>query len=1017
MADGDKVPFVILATNIIEGKDNSQREFEKEEDAQKEAQRLTKLEDGGVDEERRYYKKESRRTSEDLLDSNQIHHIGRERSKTFAKDKWTLRQIAECKVEAQGESAMRRRWFRATTDCEPEKKEILENSVSLLMEEYRTYSYFQPIERFVPRVVVDPESGKLVIEGDAELIHHLQCLGLAHYFCIPPKKRIWDRKKTTRIHPLLMRLYSCLPLFRTSLRNYPFCDYFGPYDPNQLYCFAMIMASWCNHTYWFINADRLLQFVMTPKDPHFHLYNHIHRVVDIYFDKDENFVVSARTQGLFAHVGRMLTMRGLRYMHEKAYFTLTAWYKRTFITGEQAVFTVIHKRALNHFRLRDTNPRLLKYACTKHPRTGEKLIDLHILCLLLNKEEQVASFFEEEPATIIDFVPNFYLMALDMFVINSTLSRQLVSSLLHEFDLDNQQLVSIINPALVPTPEDATKREKAVHRKVQKNYIQPDDRPPPFYLYINTVRREEMPAEVGLRNNIFRFTSIPDHRFKSKEEKQAEREAEKLSNPKSLTKAMVKRNIATAEYEKQHGLVPVNERERPDPKAEDVFYIAKQQELNHPTSHRRPTTYDERVLTHHYDCSYILSNRCPPKSATDAFFKAIGSNVTAASSLCANPFVNDPYEPFADADHFDVNEKRVIFGGPSCGYTMIDTTRDCRKRKRAYFPPDFHRTNKLPKGFKLDLDCSSESESDEEASSVEKRQRMSDDPFSPHSSQIVRYSSFVKDDELLSSEDEDSFSSSSSSKDQSSFEEKKEEDDELSTDEEESEYSFSSSSRDQSSFEEKKEEDDDEVFSPEELEFRRARGLVINKFHQFDPDKPDEDDEHRPFPTMARRRAARIKDHDRKKEEYEIKDYESLGDETKKKTRADRFSGVDDFDETNSVFYEHLVRTPITESPFLCRFNKHTDRLYPLLAMLSILDYEVMRRRLVTHRDQIHMVPFCTTVDPTVPDSFACTNYLKAGYIDLPIDVHVLGSLNRDGELDIDLLQVISFHRAIYLKQ
>lgn len=975
-------------------------EVERLSEERKESERLENLSAEQIQEEEKYYKKQGKLSMDALLDRYQVYHIGKDKSFTFARDSaWCLKQFVDCEKEKCEEEGV----FRATTECTADEREALEQSIASLMEEYSAYSYFSPAD--APVVSVDGDTGKLKVEGDPELVHHLQCLGLAHYFCIPAEKRIWDRKKTTRLHPLLMRLYACLPLFRDSLRDYPLCNYFGPHDPNQLYCFAMIMASWCNHTYWFINASSLLQFVMTPKDPHFHLYNHIHRMVDIYFDKHENFLVSLRTEGVFAHVGRMLTLRGLRYMYKKAYFTMGEWYRRSFITKEHPNFNLLYKWVLNHFLLRDTNPRFLKYACKVHPRTGEEVVDLHVLSLLLNSEDSTKGYFRHKESSIVEFVPNFFLMALDMFAVNSTLSKQMVSSMLHEFELDNQQLVSVINPALVPTPKGASKQERKAHKKTKKAYSPPDDRPvPPFYLSKEVKERQETQAECALRQNLVHFVdtekeqAVASPKLQQKQQtatsstssslefgeldwrliEMLEATEETSFTQQNLPNSLIQRNKETLAYQ-QVSETPL----------ESQFYKDQQAKHNHPKFHRRPSTFSERVLDKHYDCSFLFSKRPPPRTATESFFQAIGSNVTAAASLVSDPFIKDedfdrPYVPFADADHFDVNESRVIFGGPSVGYTMISTLGDSKKRKRAYFPSDFHRSNRLPQGFQLDLNCQPEDSEEDSSTSSPKRQcQTSPEHFDPPLSQIRTFCSFVKDEEVSDEEEEEETTASSS---------------------------FASSSYDSDFC-----QDDDDEYEEDEPAPSPVR-RPLRSFHNFDPDLPDEEDDNRPFYTMARRRAARTKDHDRSEDELCIERYESLSPpHSKPKERSDRFGGTKQFNVNNQVAYQKFVREPITHSPFVFRYDRNTDRLTPLLVMLTIMDYEVMRRTLVTHIDKVKSVPFCTLVDPTTSPTFPCTKYLDAASIDLPIHVKLAGSM-RHGEMDVDICELASFHRTFYLQ-
>jgi len=952
-----------------------------------------------IKEEKDYFEKESNTTMEELLNRNGVHHIGRTKSALFGRDAWSFRQFVECE-NANTEDGEQ---FKATTECCQLEKDALEHSISLLIEEYRSYSYFEPTS--TPVVAVDPVSQKLTIEGDPEVIHHLQCLGLAHYFCIPANMRIWDRKKTTRLHPLLLRLYACLPLFRNSIRDYPNCGYYGPHDPNQLYCFTMIMASWCNHTFWFINAESMFQFVMTPKDPYFHLYNHIHRLVDIYYDDKENFLVSLRTEGVFAHVGRFLTLRGLRYIHEKAYFAMGNWYRRSFITKEHPGFNLLHKWVLNHFLLKETNPRLVKYAIKVNPRTKERVVDLHILSLLVNTESSTKGYFQHKASNIAEMVPNFFLMAMDLFAINSTLSKQMVSSLLHEFRLDNQQLVSIINPALVPAPLDASKEERAVHKKARKGYTPPDDRPAtPAYMKGHKYRQETR-DECALRQNLFHLISKQRAKKETENKKPVRRRYQQPTENQLLEdsiidaiegydetrfihqylpKSMIDRNRRTLLYQKHH-----------DPTKQSEFYVDQQNLLNHPKAHRRPSTFSERVLERHYDCSFVTTMRLPPESATDSFVRAIGTNVTAAESLVDDPFIRDdedyeqPHQPFSDSSYFDVNNERVIYGDSQSGYKVVATSSDYAKRKRKMYLRN------------------------EKEESSPKRQCCHLDP---HPSQIRSYSTFVKYDRHHEKNKPSDSKKDKGDAGDTNFQSLEEEFLDCHIESDVSVSLSSSSSSSSFSTSSSEDEDDDDV-----IVFTRAPPLPktlhdLRVFHKFDPDLPDEDDHDRAFFTMARKRAARKKDKDVSEEDMYIDEYESIGALCNSRNPKNRFGGNRMFKSVNLISYSCFVREPITKSNFIFRFNRDTDRLSPLLTMLSILDYEVMRRALVTHKDRIETVPFCTSVDPTTPPSLSATDYLFSHSVDLPIHVRIAGRIREDGELEGKLHELALFHRTFYLR-
>ena len=1021
-----------------------------------EAKRVFCIGDNAHRAESDYFQTEMQKSTKTLMDEQQIPYISLGQSTRFAEEEWVLSQFLECKGEDD-------KYFKALSECRVEQKEALEKSISTLFEEHLTYTYCTH-EVSVPTVSVDEKTGFLVVEGDPELIHHLQCLGLAHYFCIPPTKRIWNRKKTTRLHPLLLRLYGCLPLFRESLKSYPICKYFGPYDPNQLYNFCLVMASWCNHTYWFINAQCMMQYMMSPRDEYFHLYNHIHRVVDVYYDRHDTFLDGLRTGGVFAHVGRFLTIKGVRYIQESAYYLMSKWYRRTSITREHTKFSILHRWTLNHFLLADSNLHLHQYAIVEDPRTGDRLIDIHILCKLVNDDSVTKESFSQRPSSLFEFVPAFFLMVLDMFAVNSTFCKQLLSSVLLDFELDNQQLVSVVDPKMVKIPKDATRKEVATHA----SYIARNPS-----LRANVYKKHESSGEKAIRENAFQLVDREKEKmladsarslldiFGKKEVKSQTSSTEiplslleifsskEVEPPVAelLSRKMIKRNEATAKKEarmdkellsarreedstptvdpayeaacsfleymdprelvkgRKSGRMPISRVLRiskkrakllkDEPEEERAYrrnklrrkHRLKKKEYQMQLRGTRESAYDEHVLFNHFDCEHIISAQPPTEAAMNSFLMAVGSNITAAESLLDDPFVHDPddpnanpdnipstnehrgaYVPFADAPHFYVKDGRVAYGGESIGYTIMDSDDSPdRKRKRSYFPKDFHRTNRLPPEFKFKMY--------DESSSSDKEE---DKPLTD--SETVTSSG---SDEPLT--DSETFTSSSS--------------DEHSSD---SESSL-----------------DEEGNSPKRQrtlgEFDETKPYCMSdlrRFHLFNPDRPDEEDDNRPFYTTARRRARRVRDDD---VTPEIIDCGGPLD-SKERGRSDRFGGAKEFVESNAFDYHSFVFSPITYNPFMYRYNRNTDRLVPLLTMLAFMDYEVMRRQLVTRTERITTVPFCVTVDRDFPTQLSISNYLLTQCVDLPIHVIIHGKMDEDGEIVGEVENIVSFHRSIYIR-
>lgn len=155
--------------------------------------------------------------------------------------------------------------------------------------------------------------------------------------------------KTTPLHPLLLRMYSTRPMFRAVSRNVhrTTCanSLFYNYNPAQLYNFVSITLSWCNHIHCFVPTDdtQLHDLILPAENLHFYIYNYVHRIVDLFYVEDEDFVDAVWANSLIKIVGRFLAIRCVRYMDTAAYERLRKHFYHIYESGLEKEFVIAHK--------------------------------------------------------------------------------------------------------------------------------------------------------------------------------------------------------------------------------------------------------------------------------------------------------------------------------------------------------------------------------------------------------------------------------------------------------------------------------------------------------------------------------------------------------------------------------------------------------------------------------------------------------------------------------------------------
>lgn len=186
-----------------------------------------------------------------------------------------------------------------------------------------------------------------------ESLHALRLTGFVEHFRVVKKLRRGVVTKTVPLHPLLLRLYATRPTFRP-VRDAHIkqntSSFFFNYDPVQLYNFVSITLSWCNHVHAFVEAPgaTLHDLILAPDSMHFYIYNHLHRLVDLFYDEGSDFVDAVWQNSLVKVVGRFLGLRCVRYISAELYQRLREFVTKLYVTGTVPDFIVAHKYVVLH---------------------------------------------------------------------------------------------------------------------------------------------------------------------------------------------------------------------------------------------------------------------------------------------------------------------------------------------------------------------------------------------------------------------------------------------------------------------------------------------------------------------------------------------------------------------------------------------------------------------------------------------------------------------------------------------
>jgi len=261
------------------------------------------------------------------------------------------------------------------------------------------------------------------------------------------------RDKPYPLHPLLLRLFAVRP----RRHNFEHYAWEGPangfYDAAHMYCFARVLAHWCNRVDPYLPAgvspDR---YLCTPADSTEKLnhYANTHKFIALFAAGDGTPVLDAiRERGLLANLGRFLTFSAAAYMHRDAYVLMQQWVQNQIAYSANTEFMRQHYWLLDHFAhpvealVSKTNPVFIKLdaLCKLHGKTNHAR--MRVTYALDGRGGCRAS----SPPS---FALRLYRAAVDMRFIHHKLAILLATSLANEPDPADLPLINI---DLVVEPE------------------------------------------------------------------------------------------------------------------------------------------------------------------------------------------------------------------------------------------------------------------------------------------------------------------------------------------------------------------------------------------------------------------------------------------------------------------------------------------------------------------------------------------------------------------------------------
>lgn len=240
------------------------------------------------------------------------------------------------------------------------------------------------------------------------------------------------RTKPFPLHPLLLRLFAVRPRHH----NFEHYGWEGPangfFDLVHIYCFARVLAHWCNHTDSYlpkgVSPDK---YLCTPADSseHFNHYLTVHKYIALFAAGDGSPILdSIRERGLIANIGRFLTFRSAVYLHRDVYMLMQQWIQHQNAYSANIEYMRHHYWLLDHF----VHP-VEEIVCSENP----VLVSLKALCARHNdkNEQRMATTHALDgrgaapKSTKSDFALRLYRAAIDMRFIHHKLAILLATSL------------------------------------------------------------------------------------------------------------------------------------------------------------------------------------------------------------------------------------------------------------------------------------------------------------------------------------------------------------------------------------------------------------------------------------------------------------------------------------------------------------------------------------------------------------------------------------------------------------